>query len=87
MSSTSRARPSENGPVQECNFWAKVLRVDSRFRGSVAFVLSTSDAETDISRAYEQCVAGYMVKTLVGSQFSQIAKLLVEDAETIRMKS
>jgi CheY-like chemotaxis protein len=61
------------------------LRADPGFRGSVVFVLSTSDAEGDISRAYEQCVAGYMVKTIVGSQFSQIAKMLVEYAETIRM--
>jgi CheY-like chemotaxis protein len=61
------------------------LRADPGFRGSVVFVLSTSDAEGDISRAYEQCVAGYMVKTIVGSQFSQIAKMLVKYAETIRM--
>jgi CheY-like chemotaxis protein len=63
------------------------LRADSRFRGTVVFVLSTSDAEMDISRAYEQCIAGYMVKTIVGSQFSQIAKMLIEYAETIRMSS
>jgi len=61
------------------------LRADPGFRGSVVFVLSTSDAEGDISRAYEQCIAGYMVKTIVGSQFSQIAKMLVEYSETIRM--
>ena len=63
------------------------LRADSKFRGSVVFVLSTSDAETDISRAYEQCIAGYMVKTIVGSQFSQISRMLIEYAETIRMKN
>jgi CheY-like chemotaxis protein len=63
------------------------LKTDSRFRGSIVFVLSTSDAETDISRAYEQCIAGYMVKTIVGSQFSQIARMLIEYAETIRVNS
>ncbi|MGA2808086.1 MAG: response regulator [Terracidiphilus sp.] len=62
----------------------KELRADERFRGSVVFVLSSSDADLDIYRAYDQCVAGYMVKTIVGSQFSQIAKMLIEYSETIR---
>jgi CheY-like chemotaxis protein len=63
------------------------LRADPRFRGTVVFVLSTSDAELDISRAYEQCIAGYMVKTIVGSQSSQIAKMLIDYSQTIHLQN
>jgi len=63
------------------------IRADPGVRGTVVFVLSTSDAEWDITRAYEQCIAGYMVKSLVGSQFSQIAKMLVDYSETVRIPS
>jgi CheY-like chemotaxis protein len=61
------------------------LRADPRLRGSVVFVLSSSDAEPDIVRAYDNFVAGYMVKTVVGSQFSQVAKMLMEYTQTVRM--
>jgi CheY-like chemotaxis protein len=61
------------------------LRADPRLRGSVVFVLSSSDAELDIVRAYDNFVAGYMVKTVVGSQFSQVAKMLMEYTQTVRM--
>jgi CheY-like chemotaxis protein len=61
------------------------LRADPGLRGSVVFVLSSSDAELDIVRAYDNFVAGYMVKTVVGSQFSQVAKMLMEYTQTVRM--
>jgi CheY-like chemotaxis protein len=63
------------------------LRADPQLRGSVVFILSTSDAELDVARAYENCVAGYMVKSIPGTQYSQIAKMLVEYSQTVHMQS
>jgi len=52
------------------------LRADPRLRDDVVFVLTTSDAETDRMRAYQEHIAGYMVKAAVGPQFSRPAQLL-----------
>jgi hypothetical protein len=42
----------------------------------VVFVLTTSDSDTDRERAYHANVAGYMVKSMVGPQFSKLAQLV-----------
>ena len=62
------------------------LRSDPMLRSSVVFVLSTSDAEPDINRAYENCIAGYMIKTVVGTQYAQVARMLIEYSQTVRMQ-
>jgi len=54
----------------------EAVRDDSKLRDSVIFVLTTSDADTDRSRAYHEQVAGYMVKSKVGPQFARLANLL-----------
>ncbi len=52
------------------------IRADEELSESVIFVLTTSDADTDRSRAYHNQIAGYMVKSAVGPQFSKLATLL-----------
>ena len=52
------------------------LRADPERRDEVVFVLTTSDADTDRTRAYHQQIAGYMVKSAVGPQFSKLVQLL-----------
>lgn len=52
------------------------LRGDSELRDTVVFVLTTSNADTDRTRAYQESIAGYMVKSAVGPQFSKLARLL-----------
>jgi CheY-like chemotaxis protein len=52
------------------------LRADARLSDDIVFVLTTSDVDSDRSRAYQQHVAGYMVKAAVGPQFSRLARLL-----------
>lgn len=52
------------------------VRADKALRESVIFVLTTSDADSDRSRAYHENIAGYMVKSAVGPQFANLAKLL-----------
>jgi CheY-like chemotaxis protein len=54
----------------------KEIRNDVALRESVIFVLTTSDATSDLTRAYEDNIAGYMVKSAVGPQFSKLALLL-----------
>jgi|SRR5450432_425351 CheY-like chemotaxis protein len=53
-----------------------VLRSDSRLRSTVVFVLTTSGSDADRARAYEQCIAGYLVKSGLGPQLSGLAHFL-----------
>jgi CheY-like chemotaxis protein len=59
------------------------LRLDSDLKGTVVFILTTSGAEADRSRAYNENVAGYMVKSAVGPQFSGLARFLTEYRSTV----
>ena len=54
------------------------LRADNDLRGTVVFVLTTPGAETDRARAYNESIAGYMVKSAIGPQFSGLARFLTE---------
>lgn len=61
------------------------LRGDRALHNSVVFVLTTSDADADRSRAYHQNIAGYMVKAAVGPQFSKLAQLIVGYANSVKL--
>jgi CheY-like chemotaxis protein len=54
------------------------LRADVELGGTVVFVLTTSGAEPDRARAYREHIAGYMLKSAVGPQFSGLARFLTE---------
>jgi CheY-like chemotaxis protein len=54
------------------------LRLDPALKGTVVFVLTTSGADADRARAYNENVAGYMVKSGVGPQFAGLARFLTE---------
>ncbi|MBL4908353.1 MAG: response regulator [Sneathiella sp.] len=41
----------------------ETIRADSELKSSIIFVMTTSEAETDVFAAYEQNIAGYIVKT------------------------
>jgi CheY-like chemotaxis protein len=56
----------------------QALRVDPLLRETVVFILTTSNSEADRARAYQECIAGYLVKSDVGPQFSKLARLLLE---------
>lgn len=53
------------------------IRADPALRDEVVFVLTTSDADEDRTRAYHEQIAGYMVKSAVGPQFARLAGLLL----------
>ena len=59
------------------------VRADPALKESVIFVLTTSSADSDKLRAYQENVAGYMVKTSVGPQFSKLAMLLQDYAAAV----
>ncbi len=54
----------------------EAARADPRLKDEVIFVLTTSSADSDRSRAYDDNVAGYMVKSAVGPQFAKLTQLL-----------
>lgn len=60
-------------------------RADPELRDEVVFVLTTSDADADRMRAYQENVAGYMVKASVGPQFAKLAQLLQSYRLAVRL--
>jgi CheY-like chemotaxis protein len=56
----------------------KELRADRALKSTVVFILTTSGAEADRARAYNEGIAGYMVKSGVGPQFKGLSQLLTE---------
>lgn len=52
------------------------LRKDSALSDSVVFILTTSQDDEDKLRAYNQHVAGYIVKTRVGDGFMRVMEML-----------
>lgn len=61
------------------------IRSDKKLHDSIVFVLTTSDADSDKSRAYHENIAGYMVKSAVGPQFSKLAALLDNYRSTVAL--
>ena len=56
----------------------QALRADDALRSTLVFVLSTSGSDTDRARAYQENIAGYMVKSKLGPQLKGLAHFLVE---------
>jgi CheY-like chemotaxis protein len=61
------------------------LRGDPRLRDEVVFVLTTSSSDSDRVRAYQEHIAGYMVKSAVGPQLSRVASLLVSYQTAVQL--
>ena len=61
------------------------VRADSLLSESVIFILTTSDADSDRTRAYHENIAGYIVKSAVGPQFSRLAQLLDSYSAAVKL--
>jgi len=61
------------------------IRGDKELRDEVVFVLTTSDADEDRTRAYHEQIAGYMVKSAVGPQFAKLAGLLIAYRDAVSL--
>ena len=63
------------------------VRADPLLNDTVVFVLTTSADERDCKRAYEEHVAGYMVKSEVGPQFTRVVEMLRPYLAVVRLPS
>ncbi|MGH6747148.1 response regulator [Novosphingobium sp.] len=71
-----------NMPNMDGFQFLETLRADPALQRTVVFILSTSSRDQDRSRAYDEHVAGYMVKSAVGPQFAQLAHFITQYATT-----
>jgi CheY-like chemotaxis protein len=60
------------------------IRADPRLAQTVVFVLTTSDAESDLGRAYRLHIAGYMTKSTIGPRYERLASVIQEYAAAVR---
>jgi CheY-like chemotaxis protein len=65
-----------NLPLMNGLEFLRELRRDHEHHRAVVFVLTTSEAERDRREAYEQHVAGYVVKSSLGHNFGPMIDLL-----------
>lgn len=65
-----------NMPVMNGFEFLEYIREDPILQDNVVFILTTSNDDNDRSRAYDNNVAGYMVKSAVGPQFAKLAMLM-----------
>jgi CheY-like chemotaxis protein len=61
----------------------RLLRQDQRLRACIVFVLTESDAETDKRAAYQQAVAGYILKSDLASNTGKLLDLLEAYREVV----
>lgn len=61
------------------------IRHDETLKTTIVFVLTTSSSDADTFKAYNENIAGYMVKSCVGPQFSKLFKLLEDYAKTVKL--
>ena len=61
-----------------------VLRQDPKLKDAIVFMLTTSDNEQDVLDAYELNVAGYIVKSRAGFEFSELVQMLQEFIKTVQ---
>ena len=60
------------------------LRSEKKFANTVVFVLTTSDDERDIKAAYDQKVAGYIIKNYGGQDYQKLVEMLKAFIDTVR---
>jgi CheY-like chemotaxis protein len=63
----------------------EAMRADERLCKLSIFVLSGSDLEEDISRAYSHNVAGYVTKDIEGVNVNKLVDLLKKYFETVQL--
>lgn len=69
-----------NMPGMDGFQFLEAIRNDAALARTVVFILSTSTRDQDRTRAYDEHVAGYMIKSAVGPQFSLLAEFIAKYA-------
>jgi DNA-binding NarL/FixJ family response regulator len=62
----------------------KEIRKDDKLADTVVFVLTTSDDDRDMIAAYQEHVAGYIVKTSAGQDLVHLVSMLENFTLTVR---
>ncbi|MCT2399831.1 response regulator [Novosphingobium mangrovi (ex Huang et al. 2023)] len=65
-----------NMPGMDGFQFLEAVRADAALKRTVIFILSTSARDQDRAHAYDEHVAGYMVKSAVGPQFALLAEFV-----------
>ena len=71
-----------NMPGMDGFQFLETVRADARLSRTVVFILSTSGRDQDRMRAYDDHVAGYMVKSSLGPQYAHLAEFIRKYAHT-----
>ncbi|WP_019644100.1 response regulator [Novispirillum itersonii] len=74
-----------NMPRMDGFEFLEALRADPVLKRTVVFVLTTSGREADRTRAYNGHIAGYMIKSAVGPQFSLLAEFLQKYTRSVTL--
>jgi CheY-like chemotaxis protein len=61
----------------------QILRQDPLLRRSIVFVLTTSDSDEDKLAAYNEQIAGYLLKAKAGEDFMNVIQLLNSYQSTV----
>jgi CheY-like chemotaxis protein len=54
----------------------EIVRNDPKLKSMVVFVLTTSSNPMDIGKAYQKCIAGYLVKSEQGNRYEKLKDLV-----------
>lgn len=73
-----------NMPRMNGTEFLQVIRRDEELRRSLVFVLTTSDDERDKLHAYDNSVAGYILKSEMGRDFIKLIQMLEKVVLTIQ---
>ncbi|MBB1274030.1 MULTISPECIES: response regulator [Psychromonas] len=65
-----------NMPIMGGLEFLKIIRQDEELKNTIIFVLTTSSADQDLVAAYNENIAGYIVKSDVKGGFDKVIKLL-----------
>ncbi|NVO21779.1 response regulator [Donghicola sp. C2-DW-16] len=74
-----------NMPVMDGFEVLEEMRSDRELRDKVVFVLSTSDDEGDVKRAYSRGISGYIQKGDISEGFSEATKMLSSFSNVVIM--
>ncbi|WP_025565024.1 response regulator [Psychromonas sp. SP041] len=65
-----------NMPIMGGIEFLKIIRQDEDLKNTIIFVLTTSSADEDLVAAYNENIAGYIVKSDVKGGFDRVIQLL-----------
>ncbi len=65
----------------------EVLRQDDELSDAIVFMLTTSDHDEDIDKAYKLNIAGYVVKDQVGRDFVQLTEMLTFYKKIVKFRA